>query len=227
VNQPANLDALTPVVAAADAAGLQVALHAIGDKAVRIALDALEHAADVNGPRPRRHRIEHLEYTDPADIPRVARLGVTASMQHVHADPAIQDNWRAMLGDARVERRFAWPEFVDAGARLSLGTDTPTAPYHPLRNLYVAATRRSAIDPAAPPTCRTMRSPSRTRPGTPPVTRPGPALGRRPRAAGEGPARRPGGLDRDPFAEGPDVLLDARVLHTVVDGRRVGGNRTG
>src|SRR5690606_11213859 len=143
-------DALAPVVAAADAAGLQVALHAIGDRAVRVALDALAHAVEVNGPRPRRHRIEHLEYVDPADVPRLARLGVMASMQPVHADPAVQENWRAMLGDHRIDRGFAWPEFLDAGARLALGTDTPTAPYEPLRNMYVAATRRSAIDPTLP-----------------------------------------------------------------------------
>jgi predicted amidohydrolase YtcJ len=216
-----DLDALAPVVAAADAAGLQVALHAIGDKAVRIALDALEHAADSGGPRPRRHRIEHLEYTDPADVPRLARLGVTASMQPVHADPAIQDNWRAMLGDSRVERGYPWPEFVDAGARLALGTDTPTAPHQPLHNMYVAATRRSAIDPALPPNLPRYALPLAD------------AIRHATRDAAwscraDDRGRLEAGLladlvvlDRDPFTEGPQSLLEARVLHTVVGGREV------
>jgi predicted amidohydrolase YtcJ len=219
-----DLDALAPVVTAADAAGLQVALHAIGDKAVRIALDALEHAAGVNGPRPRRHRIEHLEYTDPADVPRLARLGVTASMQPVHADPAIQDNWRAMLGDSRVERGYPWPEFVDAGARLALGTDTPTAPHQPLHNMYVAATRRSAIDPALPPNL-----PRYALPLADAIRHATRDAARSCRADDRG--RLEAGLladlvvlDRDPFTEGPEALLEAKVLHTVVGGSEVGNS---
>lgn len=221
-----DLDALAPVVAAADAAGLQVALHAIGDKAIRIALDALEHAAEVNGSRPRRHRIEHLEYTDPADISRLARLGVTASMQPVHADPAIQDNWRAMLGDARADRGYPWPEFTDAGARLALGTDTPTAHYHPLRNMYVAATRRSAVDPALPPNVPRYALPLADAIRHATADAAWSCL-----AADQG--RLEAGLladlivlDRDPFTEGPQALLDAQILRTVVGGRTVGGSRS-
>lgn len=143
-----SLDELAPVVVAADAAGLQVAMHAIGDEAIRIAIAAVERAIAVNGPAERRHRIEHLEVADPADIERLAALGITASMQPVHADPAIQDNWRAQLGDARIERGYPWPEMSDAGAPLVFGTDSPTSPEAPLPNMYVAATRRSALDPA-------------------------------------------------------------------------------
>jgi hypothetical protein len=147
-----DLDALTPVVTAADAAGLQIAMHAIGDAAVRVALDALERAADTNGPRAdRRHRIEHLEYVDPADVPRLARLGVTASMQPVHCDPAIMPNWIARLGDHRVQRGFAWPEITATGAVLAFGTDAPTAPHQPLHNMYVAHTRRSALQDGLDP----------------------------------------------------------------------------
>ncbi|MCC3297524.1 amidohydrolase [Arthrobacter caoxuetaonis] len=141
-------EALFPVVAAADAAGLQVALHAIGDEASDIALDALEHAVRVNGPADtRRHRIEHLETVTEANVQRLADLGVVASVQPVHADPAIQDNWRAMLGDDRTERAYPWTEFSEAGAVLAISTDAPTAPYQALPNLYVAATRKSAMDP--------------------------------------------------------------------------------
>lgn len=139
---------LTPVVVAADAAGLQIALHAIGDEASDIALDALEEAYRRNGPRDRRHRIEHLETVTEANVSRLAALGVVASMQPVHADPAIQDTWRSMLGDHRCERAFPWTEFTEAGATLALSTDAPTAPHQPLPNMYIAATRRSALDPA-------------------------------------------------------------------------------
>lgn len=143
-------DTLLPVVAAADAAGLQVALHAIGDEASDIALDALEHAAQVNGPRDRRHRIEHLETVTEANVARLAELGVVASVQPVHADPAIQENWQAVLGDHRVDRAYPWTEFTAAGATLAISTDAPTAPYQALPNLYVAATRKSALEPGLP-----------------------------------------------------------------------------
>lgn len=144
-----SLNELAPVVAAADAAGLKVAMHAIGDEAVRIAISAVEHAVAVNGPGQRRHRIEHLELVDRADVDRLASLGITASMQPVHADPAISENWRAKLDDDRVERGFPWPWMNDAGARLAFGTDSPTSPHAPLPNMYVAATRASALDSTA------------------------------------------------------------------------------
>lgn len=146
-----DLESLAPVVAAADAAGLQVAMHAIGDEAIRIAIGAVEYAVQCNGPRPRRHRIEHLEVAGPDEIARLAALGIIASMQPVHADPAIQTTWRAVLGDSRVERGFPWPEMSAAGAVLAFGTDSPTAPFQPLRNMFVAATRRSAFNPALEP----------------------------------------------------------------------------
>ncbi|WP_034274775.1 amidohydrolase [Haloechinothrix halophila] len=218
-------DALAPAVAAADAAGLQVALHAIGDGAVRMALDALEHAAAVNGPRPRRHRIEHLEYVDPADVPRLAQLGVTASMQPVHADPAIRDNWAAMLGDERAERGFAWPEFSGAGAKLAFGTDAPTAPHPPLPNIYIATTRKSALDPELP-----ARQPDLAIPAPDALVH-GTADSAWACRAEDDVGRLRAGLladfvvlDRDPFdhADGAaEALLRARVLRTVVGGRTV------
>ncbi len=149
-----------PVVIAADAAGLQVAMHAIGDEAVRIAIDCVEEAIRVNGPKIRRHRIEHLEVVDRADIDRLAALGITASMQPVHADPAIMDNWRAMLGgDERIDRGFPWPEMTDAGAVLAFGSDSPTAPANPLANMFIAATRRSAFDPDLEPNIEQYKLP--------------------------------------------------------------------
>lgn len=219
-----SLEALTPVVAAADAAGLQIAMHAIGDEASDIALSALEHAIESGGARPRRHRIEHLETVTEENVARLARLGVIASMQPVHADPAIQDTWRANLGDERVERAYPWPEFTGAGARLAFGTDAPTAPYPPLPNLFVATTRRSALDPSLP-----ANLPGYALPLTEAIahaTADAAYSGQWEEVTGsltEGRSADFVVLDRDPFALGPDSLLSARVRHTVVAGDELAG----
>jgi predicted amidohydrolase YtcJ len=217
-----DYDALAPVVAAADAAGLQIALHAIGDRAIGIALDALEHAVRANGPRVRRHRIEHLEYTDETDVPRLAVLGVTASMQPVHADPAVQENWRAMLGDFRVERGFPWPEFTDTGATLAFGTDAPTAPHPPLPNMYIAATRRSAVDPSLPPNVPRYALPLADALRHATLDAAWSCFEESARGSLEaGKLADFVVVDSDPFEAGLDALLTARVLRTVVGGREV------
>ncbi len=218
------LDRLKPVVAAADAAGLQVAMHAIGDLASDHALDALEHAHEVNGERARRHRIEHLEYAAPGTAERMARLGVTASMQPVHADPAVWANWAAMLGDERTERGFAWPEYVEAGALLAFSTDAPTAPHEALPNMYVAATRRSALDPSFGP-----NQPEFALPLAESIVH-----ATRDAAASCGEEHLRGSLaaglaadfvvlDTDVFTAGEESLLSAMVVRTVVAGASVYG----
>ncbi|ROT38206.1 amidohydrolase family protein [Sodiomyces alkalinus F11] len=138
---------LAPVVRAADDAGLQIALHAIGDAAVRTAVDALENLHHASPGRQRRHRIEHLELVSPEDAKRLGKAGITASIQPVHADPAILRAWPRLLGRERCGRAFAYREFADGGALLALGSDSPTAPWEPLHNVYVATTRRSAREP--------------------------------------------------------------------------------
>jgi predicted amidohydrolase YtcJ len=139
-----NPDMLKRVVQKADLAGLQCALHAIGDAAIRLAIDTLESV----GTPGRRHRIEHLEVTSPSDAQRLSDLGITASIQAVHADPSILRAWPNLLGQERCDRAFAYREFLDHGAPLALGTDAPTAPHMPLANLYVATTRKSAKKPS-------------------------------------------------------------------------------
>ena len=143
-------DMLAPVVKRADDAGLQCALHAIGDRAVRLAVDTLETcclSAPTSATGERRHRIEHLELASPEDARRLGKLGITASIQPVHADPAILRAWPKLLGEERLGRAFAYKEFLDGGATLALGSDSPTAPHDPLRNIYTATTRRSAREP--------------------------------------------------------------------------------
>lgn len=214
------LDALKPVVAAADGAGLQVAMHAIGDAASGIALDALEHAIAVNGARDRRHRIEHLEYVDRADVARLARLGVVASMQPVHADPAIWANWAAMLGDERADRGFPWTEITDAGGVLAFSTDAPTAPHESLPNLYIAATRRSALDGSFPPNHPEYAVPLAD--AVRHATRDAAYSCREEHVRGRlapGLAADFAVIDRDPFELGEASLLEARVVRTVVAGR--------
>ncbi|KAI1298381.1 amidohydrolase 3 [Xylaria venustula] len=138
-----SLEELGPVVKKAADAGLQCALHAIGDKTIKIAIDALEQNATPG----RRHRIEHLELASPEDAARLGRLGITASIQAVHADPAILRAWPTLIGSKRCERAFAYTDFAKGGAVLALGSDAPTAPYAPLTGMYTATTRRSAREP--------------------------------------------------------------------------------
>lgn len=217
-----DVEPLQRVVVAADAAGLQIALHAIGDKAIRNAIDALEYAAKVNGSSGKRHRIEHLEYTDEADVGRLSKLGITASMQPVHIDPVIHSTWATMLGDPRKQRGFAWREFLDAGTLLAFGTDTPTAPYEPLHNMYIATTRKSPSDASLPP-----HAPHNALPLSDAVIH-----GTRDSAWASFLENKVGVLeaglladiiflDHDPFADRPESLLTARVVRTMLGGRIV------
>lgn len=138
---------LLAVVKHADAAGLQCALHAIGDRTVHNSINALASLAESGSDhiqRDRRHRIEHLELTSPEDAKRLGDLGITASIQAVHSDPAILRAWPTLVGPERCKRAFAYKEMADGGAPLALGTDAPTAAHYPLRNIYTATTRKSA-----------------------------------------------------------------------------------
>lgn len=140
---------LEAVVKRADDAGLQCALHAIGDGAVKLAIDTLEKVCGASSSTAGklRPRIEHLELTSEEDAKRLGKLGITASIQPVHSDPATFGAWPTLIGEHRCGRAFAYKEFQDGGAPLALGTDSPTAPFEPLPNLYIAATRRSARKP--------------------------------------------------------------------------------
>jgi predicted amidohydrolase YtcJ len=128
----------------ADRRGLQIAVHAIGDGAVRIVLDGYAAAQKANGRRDSRHRVEHVEVIHPDDIPRFAALGVIASMQPPHA-PGNHglplEPYLSNIGEARWQWAFAWKALREAGARLVFGTDWPVSDIDPLWSLQSAMTR--------------------------------------------------------------------------------------
>ena len=134
---------LEEAVRIADAHGWQVQIHAIGDAAVRLALDAFEQAAAANGPRDHRHRIEHIETIDAADIPRFGSLGVVASMQPYHADPepAQLDSYQSKIGPVRASRGWPWNSIRRAGGRLAFGSDWPIVSFDPFLGLNSAVNR--------------------------------------------------------------------------------------
>ncbi len=133
------------VVAWADRAGLQVYIHAIGDRAVRMALNAYENAEKVNGKKDSRFRVEHIETVATADIPRFKQLDVMASMMPIHADPGTIDVWARAAGPERTKRAFAWRTLQLAGARLVFSSDWPSAiSVRPVDGLQTAVSRTTA-----------------------------------------------------------------------------------
>ena len=126
----------------ADRAGLQVAVHAIGDKANHIILGMYEEAERQNGARDRRFRIEHAQHLRMEDIPRFGKLHVIASMQPYHS---IDDGrWaEKRIGPERAKGTYAFRSLVDSGAVLAFGSDWDVAPMEPLMGIYAAATRRT------------------------------------------------------------------------------------
>ncbi len=139
-NQPEGK--LKDRIIAADAAGLQCSVHAIGDRANNILLNYYEEAERVNGERDRRFRVEHAQHLQPSDIPRFAKLGVIASMQPYHC---IDDGrWaEKRIGPERIKTTYAFRTLLDTGAKLVFGSDWPVAPLDPVRGIYAAATRRT------------------------------------------------------------------------------------
>jgi predicted amidohydrolase YtcJ len=128
-----------------DKAGLQMIVHAIGDRAINTQLNIFERVEKENGPRDRRFRIEHAQHLAPADIPRFAKLGVIPSMQPYHA---IDDGrWaEKVIGHERAKTTYAFKSLLDNGAKLAFGSDWFVAPPTPLEGIYAAVTRRTLDD---------------------------------------------------------------------------------
>jgi predicted amidohydrolase YtcJ len=142
------VDELNRVVTMMDRRGWQVMTHAIGDRTIRLTLDAYENAARVNPPpaRGRRHRIEHIETIDPADIGRFAKLGVIASMEPFHGNPSPNqiEVWEGNIGPDRASRGWACHSISDAGGRLAFGSDWPVVTLDPRMGLNMAVNRTTA-----------------------------------------------------------------------------------
>jgi predicted amidohydrolase YtcJ len=123
-----------------DKLGFQLAFHAIGDRANRVALDAFESVVRVNGARDRRDRIEHAQVVAPEDIERFGTLHVIASMQPSHQSNDMR--WAEQrLGPERVKGAYAWNSIQKSGARLAFGTDYDVESINPFRALYACVTR--------------------------------------------------------------------------------------
>jgi predicted amidohydrolase YtcJ len=131
-------------ISGADKAGLNVMVHAIGDRANRTLLDIYERVTQENGPRDRRFRIEHAQHLSREDIPRFAKLNVIASMQPYHT---IDDGrWAERYIGHRIETAYAFRDLLDQGTHLAFGSDWPVAPATPLEGIYGAVTRRTLDD---------------------------------------------------------------------------------
>jgi hypothetical protein len=134
--------ALREQILQADRARLQVAVHAIGDRANHWLLDTYQWVEEQNGSRDRRLRTEHAQHLVPGDIGRFARLDVLPSMEPYHA---IDDGrWaQKRVGPDRARTSYAWRSLLASGARLMFGSDWPVAPLDPMLGVYAAATRRT------------------------------------------------------------------------------------
>ena len=135
-------ESFNALVTRLDAAGHQLFIHAIGDRGVRVALDALEHAQKANGKRDSRHQLVHVELVSPEDQPRFAQLGVMACMQPRHVFPESNAQWLEAVGPARARHAFAWKSLHDVGARVVFSSDWDVSEMNPLVGLYSAVTRQ-------------------------------------------------------------------------------------
>jgi predicted amidohydrolase YtcJ len=126
----------------ADRAGLQLAIHAIGDRANAVILDLYEKAIRENGPRDRRWRVEHAQHLRPEDAVRLGRLGIVASVQPYH----LTDDGRwaeRKIGPGRAGQAYPFRTLIEAGATLAFGSDWTVAPLDPLAGIHAAVTRRT------------------------------------------------------------------------------------
>ncbi|OFE16228.1 amidohydrolase [Humibacillus sp. DSM 29435] len=140
-----SAEGLAEAVAAVDAAGFQPHIHTIGDGAVRLGLDAVEHAERQNGTRDRRAVLAHVQLVDEADLDRFARLDVTANAEPLWAqlDPLMNVLTVPRLGEKRSAAQYQLSTLTSRGARLSFGSDWPVSSADPLEGLAVACSRQT------------------------------------------------------------------------------------
>ncbi|MBM3462942.1 MAG: amidohydrolase [Armatimonadetes bacterium] len=145
-------DKFARMVTALDAAGFQVHVHAIGDRAVRTALDSFEAAQRANGRRDARHHIAHLQLIDPSDIPRFRRLNVIANFQPYwfQADDYVTELTDPVLGPRRARLQYPAASMVRSGAVVAAGSDWTVSTMNPLEAIQVALTRKDVSNPPGP-----------------------------------------------------------------------------
>jgi hypothetical protein len=143
-----DAEALREAAIRLDAEGFQLHQHALGDRAFRSALDALAAARDANGANDHRHHIAHLQLPDPADVSRLAGLGVVANVQPFWAapDPMIESLTKPRVGE-RAARLYPIGDVVRSGARIAMGSDWPVSTPDPWREMEVAVTRQVIGEP--------------------------------------------------------------------------------
>ena len=133
---------LTRIVTELDRLGFQTHTHATGDGGIRLALDAIEHAARTNGTVDRRHGIVHVECLHPDDLPRFAALGITAAMQPRHCSPdLVAGTWMENVGEQRWDRAWRIRSLMASGAHVALSSDWQVGEMDPLVGFYSALTR--------------------------------------------------------------------------------------
>ncbi|MFE0626559.1 amidohydrolase [Streptomyces sp. NPDC058864] len=216
--------ALAEHVTELDALGFQVHFHALGDRAVREALDAVAAARSANGFRDTRHHLAHLQVVHPDDVARFRALGATANIQALWAahEPQMDELTLPFLGPERAARQYPFGDLLRCGATLAAGSDWPVSSPDPFQALHVAVNRRTPDAPAGTPVflpeqCIDL------------------AAAIAAYTAGSAYANHlddtgtvtPGKLadlvvlDRDPFAGPPAEIAATRVLQTFVGGERV------
>jgi predicted amidohydrolase YtcJ len=216
---PAQLPAY---VTELDALGFQCHFHALGDGAVRHALDAVEAARKANGPSDTRPHLAHLQVVHPDDVPRFARLGATANIQPLWAahEPQMDELTIPFLGPERAAWQYPFGSLLRSGARLAAGSDWPVSSPDPLQGIHVAVNRVSPDEPG---------------PVFLPAERIGLEAALTAYTAGTAYANhlddtgsvRVGALadlvvlDRDPFAGPPEAIKETGVALTYVGGERV------
>ncbi|MEX2208148.1 MAG: amidohydrolase [Myxococcota bacterium] len=217
-------EALNALVARLDAAGFDIHMHAIGDRAVRMGLDAVAHARAASGPRETRHTIAHLELVAADDLPRFAGLGVTPNLQALwaQADPYVTELTIPVLGDERSLDLYPLGSLFANAPIVAAGSDWPVSSADPLAAIEVGITRRAEDAGSGPGWLPEQRVTLEQMLAA--YTRGGAWLDREEHERGTLETGKRADLivlDRDLFAVPPHELSDARVLWTMADGETI------
>jgi predicted amidohydrolase YtcJ len=206
---------------AIDAAGFAIHFHALGDRAVTEALNALHAVRRANGPSIRRHQLAHLQLVDATDVPRFAELDAIANLQLLwaHHEPQLDELSMPFLDPALIDRTYPFGELERAGVRLAAGSDWPVSSPDPLAGIRVAVTRRGAGSNGpllgGPEQAITLAAAFAA------YTSGGASASGREDITGrlaDGYCADLAVLDGDPFASAPESLDEMRVASTWIDG---------